>query len=90
MNYLERFVACQMDQLNMLNAITIKATNLYLKLPDRTLLFDGFLKVYAADEDEKEKKVVLPADIESTLALRQNKKTEFTSRLQNILGSFAC
>lgn len=60
----KRFVACQMESAEYAQRqVTIKGNQFVFKVTGSTLLFDGFLKVYAADEDEKEEKIVLPAHI---------------------------
>lgn len=57
----QRFVACQMQPAHYAQrTVTIKGGIFTFKVTGSTLLFDGFLKIYAADEDEKEQKVVLP------------------------------
>lgn len=60
----KRFVACQMESAEYAQRqVTIKGGQYIFKVTGSTLLFDGFLRVYAADEDEKEEKVVLPAEL---------------------------
>jgi DNA topoisomerase-1 len=60
----KRFVACQMESAEYAQRqVTIKGGQFVFKVTGSTLLFDGFLRVYAADEDEKEEKVVLPQDL---------------------------
>ncbi len=53
----KRFVACQMKPaLYAQRQVVIKGGEFTFKVTGSTLIFDGFLKVYAADEDEKEDK----------------------------------
>lgn len=60
----KRFVACQMNAAEYAQRqVTIKGGKFTFKVTGSTLIFDGFLKVYTEDEDEKEQKVILPADI---------------------------
>jgi DNA topoisomerase I len=57
----KRFVACQMKSaLYAQRQVVLKGNEFSFKVTGSTLLFDGFLKVYAADEEEKEQKVVIP------------------------------
>lgn len=57
----KRFVACQMESAEYAQRqVAIKGGVFIFKITGSTLLFDGFLRVYAADEDEKEEKIVLP------------------------------
>lgn len=56
-----RFVACQMAAAEYAQRqVTIKGGVFIFKATGSTLIFDGFLKVYAADEDDKEAKVLIP------------------------------
>lgn len=60
----QRFVASQMKPAEYAQRqVVITGDKYTFKVTGSTLIFDGFLKVYGVDEDEKEKKVVLPADI---------------------------
>lgn len=60
----KRFVACQMESAEYAQRqVTIKGEQCIFKVTGSTLLFDGFLRVYAADEDEKEEKVALPQEL---------------------------
>lgn len=61
----QRFVACQMKNAEYAQRIvTITGGKYTFKVTGSTLLFDGFLKVYGADEDDKEDVgSVLPADL---------------------------
>jgi len=60
----KRFVACQMESAEYAQRqVTIKGGQFIFKVTGSTLLFDGFLRVYAADEDEKEEKIVLPQEL---------------------------
>ncbi len=80
----KRFVACQMKPAQYAQRqVTIKGGSFIFKVTGSTLIFDGFLKVYNAteDEDEKEGKVVLPKGIkkDDDLALQKiNPKQHFT------------
>jgi len=66
----KRFVACQMESAEYAQRqVTIKGGQFVFKVTGSTLLFDGFLRVYAADEDEKEEKAILPPDIAEKDAL---------------------
>lgn len=60
----KRFVACQMTPAEYAQRqVTFKGGEYVFKVTGSTLLFDGFLKVYAADDDEdkdKDDKTVLP------------------------------
>jgi DNA topoisomerase-1 len=73
----KRFVACQMKSaIYAQRQVVIIGGKYTFKVTGSTLIFDGFLKVYNADEDdEKEQKVVLPADIEKSDGLDLNKIT---------------
>lgn len=62
----KRFVACQMTPAEYAQRqVTFKGGEYIFKVTGSTLLFDGFLKVYAVDDDEEkdDDKVVLPEDI---------------------------
>lgn len=60
----KRFVACQMKPAKYAQRqIVIQGDKFTFKVTGSTLLFDGFLKVYGADEDDKEEKVVIPKDL---------------------------
>jgi len=80
----KRFVASQMESaLYAQRQVIIKGDKLVFKVTGSTLLFDGFLKVYAADEDDtnKEEKVVIPGSIKAhdPLALKKvTPKQHFT------------
>ena len=57
----KRFIACQMKAAEYAQRqVIIKGDVFTFKATGSTLLFDGFLKVYAADEEEKEDKVLIP------------------------------
>ena len=59
----QRFVASQMKPaLYAQRVVTIKGGDYIFKATGSTLIFDGFLKVYGIDEDDKDK-VKIPADI---------------------------
>jgi DNA topoisomerase-1 len=57
----KRFVACQMSAaLYFQKTVHIQADAYLLKLAGSTLIFDGFLKVYLPEEDEKSDEAVIP------------------------------
>ena len=59
-----RFVACQMNSAEYAQRQVVIQGGIYtFKITGSTLIFDGFLKVYSPEEDEKEAKVTLPATI---------------------------
>ncbi|MFI5333505.1 MAG: type I DNA topoisomerase, partial [Candidatus Babeliales bacterium] len=61
-----RFVACQMTPaLYAQRQVVIKGDVYTFKVTGSTLIFDGFLKVYNAELDEKEEKVVIPKGLEA-------------------------
>lgn len=61
-----RFVACQMTSAEYAQRqVTITGGKFIFKVTGSTLIFDGFLKVYAPEEEEKEQKVILPADLKA-------------------------
>jgi len=79
----KRFVACQMKPaLFAQRQVTIQGGIYTFKVTGSTLIFDGFLKVYsAAEEEEKEKETKLPAGLEAKDKLDLNKldpKQHFT------------
>lgn len=56
-----RFVASQMTSaLYAQRQVSLKGGDYIFKVTGSTLIFDGFLKIYDAEIDEKEEKVVLP------------------------------
>jgi DNA topoisomerase-1 len=62
----KRFVACQMKAAEYAQRqVTIKGGIYLFKVTGSTLTFDGFLRVYQENEDEKgeEDKIILPADL---------------------------
>lgn len=61
----QRFVACQMQPaLYAQRTVSITGGAFLFKVTGSTLIFDGFLKIYHADDEEKEQeKVVLPKDL---------------------------
>lgn len=62
----KRFVACQMESaVYAQRQVVLKGGNFIFKVTGSTLLFDGFLKVYAADEDEKEEKAIIPQGLKA-------------------------
>ena len=59
----KRFVACQLKPaVYAQRQVTIEGGQYTFKVTGSTLLFDGYLKVYA-DEEEKEDKVLIPKDL---------------------------
>jgi len=59
-----RFVACQMKAaLYAQRQVTIDGKPYTFKVTGSTLLFDGFMKVYIQDEEEKEESSLIPADL---------------------------
>lgn len=60
----KRFVACQMTPAQYAQRQVIIIGGKYtFKVTGSTLIFDGFLAVYADDEDDKEEKVIIPASL---------------------------
>lgn len=78
----KRAVACQMKPaVYAQRQVVIEGGKFSFRVTGSTLLFDGFLKVYAADEDEKEQKVVIPKTLKEKdkLDLKEvNPKQHFT------------
>lgn len=78
----KRFVACQMSPANYAQRqVTVTGGKFVLKATGSTLLFDGFLKVYAEDEEEKEEKSIIPAGLKEKEELpleKVNPKQHFT------------
>lgn len=81
----KRFVACQMTSAQYAQRqVVITGKEFTFKVTGSTLIFDGYLKVYAAETDadeEKEGKVILPASIKAKDDLDLNKidpKQHFT------------
>ncbi len=61
----QRFVACQMKPaVYAQRVVVIKGGEFIFKATGSTLMFDGFLKVYGVEDDDKDK-VKLPADIKA-------------------------
>ncbi len=68
----KRFVACQMKPAEYAQrAVTITGGTYTFKATGSTLLFDGFLKVYSAEEEdeESEKTSKIPAEIKENMEL---------------------
>lgn len=60
----QRFIASQMKSAEYAQRqVVIVGAKFTFKVTGSTLIFDGFLKVYGEDEDEKESKKVVPADL---------------------------
>ena len=78
----KRFVACQMKPaLYAQRQIEIQGGKFIFKVTGSTLIFDGFLKVYRTEEDEKEKETTLPRDLQEKEPLTLKKlepKQHFT------------
>jgi len=78
----KRFVACQMKPaLYAQRQVVIKGGKFTFKVTGSTLLFDGFLKVYATDDDKDEKKIKIPASFKKGVAVDLEKvmpKQHFT------------
>ncbi len=79
----KRFVACQMKPAEYAQRqVIIVGGKFTFKVTGSTLIFDGYLKVYGVDKDEKdEKKVNLPADIKAKDSVdlkKVNPKQHFT------------
>lgn len=79
----KRFVASQMSSAEYAQRqVTIKGGDYLFKVTGSTLIFDGFLRLYQEDEEEnKEDKVVLPADLaaNSPISLKKiDPKQHFT------------
>ena len=61
----QRFVACQMKPaLYAQRVVTVKGGSYTFKATGSTLIFDGFLKVYGTEDDDKDK-VKIPADVKA-------------------------
>ena len=78
----QRCIASQMKPAQYAQrTVTIKGGKYTFKVTGSTLLFDGFLKLYGVDEDEKEQKVVIPQHVkekESTTLKELLPKQHFT------------
>lgn len=62
----KRFVASQMEPaLYAQRQVVLKGGEFIFKVTGSTLLFDGFLKVYAADEDDAEEKARIPQGLKA-------------------------
>ncbi len=62
----KRFVACQMEAAEYAQRqVTIVGGNYTFKVTGSTLIFDGFLKVYSGEEEEKEDKIIIPEHIKA-------------------------
>lgn len=59
-----RFIACQMSPaIYAQRQVTIIGGDFTFKATGSTLLFDGFLTVYQAEDEEKEQKLILPDNL---------------------------
>jgi len=66
----KRFVACQMKPAEYAQRqVVIKGGQFTFKVTGSTLIFDGFLKVYNDESEEKEQKVVLPKSLKEKEAV---------------------
>jgi len=78
----QRFVASQMKSaVYAQRQVVIKSKSYTFKITGSTLIFDGFLKIYNIEEDEKEKKVKLPPTLkekESAVLKKLDPKQHFT------------
>lgn len=61
-----RFIACQMAPATYAQRlVTITGGQFTFKTTGSTLLFDGFLAIYQAEDEEKEQKIILPDTIKA-------------------------
>ncbi|MCX5922604.1 MAG: type I DNA topoisomerase [Candidatus Dependentiae bacterium] len=80
----KRFVACQMTPAQYAQRqVTIEGGTFTFRVTGSTLIFDGYLKVYSAsdDQEEKEGKVTIPATLKAKEAIDLEKidpKQHFT------------
>lgn len=80
----KRFVACQMKPAQYAQRqVTIEGGPYTFKITGSTLLFDGFLRVYAEpdEQEEKEQKIIIPPHLYEKMPLTLNKilpKQHFT------------
>lgn len=78
----KRFVACQMEPAEYFQrSVAVDGGKFSLKATGSSLIFDGFLKVYQAEEDEEEQNSKIPADIKEKDPLKLKKvdpKQHFT------------
>ncbi len=77
----QRFIACQMKPAQYAQrVVTIKGGEYTFKATGSTLIFDGFLKVYGVEDDDKDK-VKIPAELKAKTAITLSKvdpKQHFT------------
>jgi len=77
----QRFIACQMKPAQYAQrVVTIKGGDYTFKATGSTLIFEGFLKVYGVEDDDKDK-VKIPADLKAKSAITLSKvdpKQHFT------------
>ena len=60
----QRFVACQSKPaIYAQRQVSLLGGKYLFRITGSTLIFDGYLKIYDIDEDEKEKKVAIPASL---------------------------
>lgn len=72
----KRFVACQMKPaIYAQRQVTIVGGPYTFKVTGSTLIFDGYLKVYRDEDEEKESKVILPSSIKEKDPLTLKKIT---------------
>ncbi len=78
----KRFVACQMTPaVYAQRQVVITGDKYTFKVTGSTLIFDGYLKVYKEEEEDKEATVVLPPDLEAQKPVKLEKldpKQHFT------------
>lgn len=61
-----RFLACQMTPaVYAQRQVTIQGGKYTFKVTGSTLIFDGFLKVYKPEDEEKEQKIIIPKTLEA-------------------------
>ena len=72
----KRFVACQMKPaIFAQRQVTIEGAPFTFKVTGSTLIFDGFMKVYIGDDEEKEDKVVIPKELKAQQPVELKKVT---------------
>lgn len=78
----KRFVACQMEPAQYFQRqVTIEGGKYIFRATGSTLIFDGFLKVYLMEDEEEEKVVKIPKEVQEQIELSLKKldpKQHFT------------
>ncbi|KKP94763.1 MAG: topoisomerase protein [candidate division TM6 bacterium GW2011_GWE2_36_25] len=78
----QRFVASQMmPAVYAQRKVTLQGGKFIFNVTGSTLIFDGFLKIYFVEDDEKEEKVKLPGDLkekDSVILKKIDPKQHFT------------